>query len=187
MKLRFIQILFITTAVVLAFTSCKKTNNQELRDNEKELLKKYIAKYHSDADPKPSGLYYIEEVAGDAAKDSIVAGDIVKVFYKGYLIEENDTVGIQDGYQFDSSGTYEPFTFTVGAGQVITGWDEAIKYMKDGGKAKWIIPSSLGYGSTTTGYIPRYSTLVFYVELYKVYREDDEIPEISKTMRDLIR
>ena len=82
------------------------------------MLKKYIAKYHYDVDPKPSGLYYIEEVAGDAAKDSIVAGDIVKVFYKGYLIEENDTVGIQDGYQFDSSGTYEPFTFTVGAGQV---------------------------------------------------------------------
>jgi peptidylprolyl isomerase len=81
-----------------------------------------------------------------------------------------DYVGqLQDGTKFDSSidrGT--PFTFTLGAGQVIKGWDEGLVGMKVGGKRVLVIPPSLGYGATEYGPIPANSTLVFQIELLKV-------------------
>ncbi len=180
MKLRLINLLLVIALSGVFFSSCKKTTNQRLREDEKELLAKYVEKYHPNVKPTKSGLYYIETKPGIAGSDSIKSGDYVKIYYKGYLIDENDTLGVIDGYNFDSSGDFEPFSFTVGMGSVISGWDEAITYMKDGGEAKWIIPSKLGYSSSETGYIPRYSTLVFYVKIYKVYRSTDEFPVIEK-------
>ena len=67
-------------------------------------------------------------------------------------IEDDPTAGVRDGYEFDSSGEFEPFSFTVGAGSVISGWDEAMTYMKDGSEAKLIIPSRLAYSSQQTVY-----------------------------------
>ena len=104
---------------------------------------------------------------------------MVKVFYSGYLITDDSTNGIEDGYKFDSSGDFEPFSFTVGAGAVITGWDEAIRYMKVGSEAKVIIPSKLGYSSQSQSTIPAYSTLIFYLKVYKVYRSTDVWPTIE--------
>jgi FKBP-type peptidyl-prolyl cis-trans isomerase len=176
--------LVIVAFAVFAFASCKKTTLQLEIAKEQTLLEKYIAKYHSTVTPKASGLYYIETKPGSGK--AIVAGDYVKVYYKGYLIEDNDTVGIRDGYNFDASGNYEPFAFTVGTSAVITGWDEAITYMKDGGEAKWIIPSKDAYGGTQSGSVPAYSTLVFYVSVYKVYRTTDTFKTIQKVPRDLL-
>lgn len=88
-------------------------------------------------------------------------GSTITVNYKGTLL---------DGTQFDSS--YErgvPFTFTLGAGEVIAGWDQGFSGMKVGGKRKLAIPSSLGYGAAGAGSeIPPNSTLVFEVELLEV-------------------
>lgn len=89
-----------------------------------------------------------------------VSGKAVTVNYRGTLT---------DGTQFDSSydrGT--PFTFNLGAGEVIQGWDMGVKGMKIGGKRKLTIPSELGYGARAVGSIPPNSTLVFEVELLKV-------------------
>jgi peptidylprolyl isomerase len=103
-----------------------------------------------------SGLAEIDMVTGIGASPS--PGDQVKVHYTGYLM---------DGTKFDSSvdrGT--PFTFTIGRGQVIKGWDEGVMTMKIGGKRKLIIPAELGYGSRGAGaVIPPNSKLVFDVEL----------------------
>lgn len=88
------------------------------------------------------------------------AGKTVTVNYSGTLT---------NGEKFDSSyDRGQPFTFSLGAGDVIKGWDQGVAGMKVGGKRKLTIPSNLGYGSRDMGVIPPNSTLVFEVELLGV-------------------
>jgi FKBP-type peptidyl-prolyl cis-trans isomerase len=165
--------------LAIAISSCKTPTGQAQRDLEQEYLAKYSAKYFSGVSPKSSGLYFLETKAGLPNDSLIKAGDLVKVYYRGYLIEDNDTVGIRDGYEFDTSGEYEPFSFTVGAGAVIAGWDEAVTYMKEGSEAKLLIPSKLAYAGSAQSTIPAYSPLVFYITIVKVYRSTDVWPTIE--------
>ena len=105
-----------------------------------------------------SGLTYkiTHEGKGERAK----AGDKVSVHYTGKLT--NDTI-------FDSSHKRnQPFSFKLGAGQVIKGWDEGIALLNVGDKAILTIPPSLGYGERSTGSIPANSTLIFEVELLSI-------------------
>ncbi len=102
----------------------------------------------------------IEEIdvgTGTMAK----AGDLVSVHYTGWLA---------DSTKFDSSRDRgQPFQFTLGAGQVIKGWDQGVAGMRVGGKRELTIPPSLGYGSRGAGgVIPPNATLSFEVELLKV-------------------
>ncbi len=107
----------------------------------------------------PSGLKY-REVEGGFGEEAR-AGKQVTVHYTGYL---------QDGTKFDSSvDRGEPFSFPLGAGRVIKGWDEGVAGMKVGGRRKLVIPPELGYGSRGAGgAIPPGATLVFDVELLEV-------------------
>jgi FKBP-type peptidyl-prolyl cis-trans isomerase FkpA len=106
-----------------------------------------------------SGLQYwdLQAGAGTVAK----AGSKVKVHYTGWLT---------NGRKFDSSlDRNEPFEFSLGAGQVIRGWDEGVAGMHVGGKRQLRIPPQLGYGSRGAGdVIPPNSTLIFDVELLSV-------------------
>jgi FKBP-type peptidyl-prolyl cis-trans isomerase FkpA len=179
MSRRLFNLFFVLSIVAVVSFSCNKTTDQILRENETDLLAKYIARYHPGVTPKSSGLYFIETKSGPTGADTIKSGELVKVFYRGYLIEDDPTAGIRDGYEFDSSGEFEPFSFTVGAGAVISGWDEAMTYMKDGSEAKLVIPSRLAYSSQQQSTIPQYSTLVFYIKMYKVYRSTDVWPTIE--------
>ncbi|SVE34874.1 uncharacterized protein METZ01_LOCUS487728, partial [marine metagenome] len=107
-----------------------------------------------------SGLQYIDLVIGDGEMPN--KGDKVEVHYTGTL---------EDGTKFDSSlDRNKSFSFTLGAGQVIKGWDEGLATMKIGGKRKLIIPPELGYGSRATGTIPANSVLTFEVELLNVVK-----------------
>lgn len=103
-----------------------------------------------------SGLKYIDMVEGTGALPE--TGNNVTVHYSGYLMS---------GKKFDSSvDRNTPFTFVIGYGQVIKGWDEGVAGMKVGGKRKLIIPSELGYGTRGAGgAIPPNSELIFDVEL----------------------
>ncbi len=184
MKLGKYTYMVLVAFLVLGIAACKKTTSQAQRDEEKVLLAKYISKFHKGATPTSSGLYYIETKRGTG--DTIVTGNYVKVFYRGYLIENNDTTGVQDGTEFDSSGNYEPFGFTVGTSSVIAGWDEAITHMRQGGEAKWIIPSQDAYAGAIQGTIPAYSTLVFYVKVYRVYRSTDTLTVIQKVPKNIL-
>lgn len=106
----------------------------------------------------PDGLKYIDTTPGTGA--SPTNGQNVTVNYTGYLL--NGTV-------FDSSvSRNQPFSFVIGEGQVIKGWDEGVLTMKVGGKRRLIIPANLAYGAQGQGSIPPNSTLIFDVELLKV-------------------
>jgi FKBP-type peptidyl-prolyl cis-trans isomerase len=107
----------------------------------------------------PSGLKYVDQVVGTG--DTAAAGQNVSVHYTGWL---------ENGKKFDSSvDRGQPFSFPLGAGRVIKGWDEGVQGMKVGGKRKLTIPSDLGYGSRGAGgVIPPNATLIFDVELLGV-------------------
>ncbi|WP_424103730.1 FKBP-type peptidyl-prolyl cis-trans isomerase, partial [Moorena producens] len=106
-----------------------------------------------------SGLQYIDVVEGKGASPE--RGQTVVVHYTGTL---------KDGTKFDSSrDRNSPFSFRIGIGQVIKGWDEGVGSMKVGGRRKLIIPPDLGYGARGAGgVIPPNATLNFDVELLKI-------------------
>jgi FKBP-type peptidyl-prolyl cis-trans isomerase FkpA len=107
----------------------------------------------------PSGLRYQDVAVGNGPEAQ--AGKTVSVHYTGWL---------PNGEKFDSSrDRNQPFGFTLGAGQVIAGWDEGVAGMKVGGRRKLIIPPDLGYGTAgAPPDIPPGATLVFDVELLDV-------------------
>lgn len=106
-----------------------------------------------------SGLQYKDVTVGSGTEAK--EGDTVSVHYTGWLT---------DGTKFDSSvDRGQPFSFPLGAGSVIPGWDEGVAGMKEGGKRILVIPSNLGYGTSgAPGVIPPNATLIFEVELLDV-------------------
>ena len=143
------------------WNSTEEFNNfkdkKEILIKQRQLKEQQIIENLSkDFEVTPSGLRY--KILNKGNGDSPTKGDKVKVHYKGMLIDE--TV-------FDSSyKRNQPIEFNVGIGQVIPGWDEGIMSLKKGEKAKFIIPSNLGYGEAGAGgVIPSNATLVFEVEL----------------------
>jgi FKBP-type peptidyl-prolyl cis-trans isomerase FkpA len=111
----------------------------------------------------PSGLQYTDTMVGSGAEAA--KGQKVTVHYTGWLYN-NET----QGAKFDSSkDRNDPFVFSLGAGQVIKGWDEGVAGMKVGGARTLIIPAGLGYGARGAGgVIPPNATLKFDVELLGV-------------------
>ncbi len=120
-----------------------------------------------------SGLQYKVTEEGDGRKPE--TGEVVSVHYTGYL---------EDGTEFDSSvDTGQPFSFAVGRGLVIPGWDEGIALLNLGDKATLIIPSELAYGpqGAGNGIIPPDATLTFDVELVDIRPGSPESPmEVSE-------
>jgi FKBP-type peptidyl-prolyl cis-trans isomerase len=157
MKIAIIGIIVIVLAalVLYAQTATQKPKVQVVRPNTSA-----PTKVTGDGVKTESGLQYwdIKLGLGPLAK----AGDHVKVHYTGWLTT---------GKKFDSSvDANQPFDFTIGAGDVIKGWEEGVAGMKVGGKRQLRIPPELGYGATGTpgGPIPPNATLIFDVQLLGV-------------------
>jgi FKBP-type peptidyl-prolyl cis-trans isomerase FkpA len=112
----------------------------------------------------PSELGSTDQVTGSG--DEAVFGKSVKVEYTGWLFDPN--APDKKGSQFDSSRGREPFTFRLGGGQVIRGWDQGVTGMKVGGKRTLVIPPGMAYGEAGTGPIPGNATLLFDIELISV-------------------
>jgi hypothetical protein len=109
--------------------------------------------------PSAGGSLVVQDlVIGTGA--TAATGDLVTVNYVGTLT---------NGTKFDSSyDRNQPYTFRLGAGAVIAGWDQGVVGMKVGGKRRLTIPPSLGYGSQPNGPIPANSTLIFEIELLSI-------------------
>ena len=106
----------------------------------------------------PSGLRITDLVTGEGPEAS--SGQTVVVHYRGTL---------ENGKEFDASYGRGPFSFPLGAGRVIKGWDEGVAGMQVGGKRKLVIPPDLAYGQRGAGgVIPPNATLLFEVELLEI-------------------
>ncbi|MBK9284669.1 MAG: FKBP-type peptidyl-prolyl cis-trans isomerase [Sphingobacteriaceae bacterium] len=146
----------------------REAKMKEMSALEQPALDKYLADNKITTKANESGLIFVSQKKGSGANAK--AGDMVEVNYTGTLL---------DGTVFDTSiestakannlynpqRPYEPIKFQLGVGQVIPGWDEGIALLNKGAKAKFIIPSKIGYGENAAGTIPPFSTLVFEVEL----------------------
>jgi FKBP-type peptidyl-prolyl cis-trans isomerase FkpA len=146
----------LTISLVLSLAACGSDAVVEPLTNED-----FAAALNVDLDAMTqtaSGLYWQDLEVG--AGDEAVVGATIKVQYEGWL---------RNGTLFDTSrDTGFPFTFQLGAGFVIEGWDEGVVGMRVGGIRKLVIPPELGYGATVRGSIPANSTLVFDVELEEI-------------------
>ncbi|QSE97528.1 FKBP-type peptidyl-prolyl cis-trans isomerase [Fulvivirga lutea] len=138
-----------------------------------ELIDNYLSSNGLQAEQTTSGLRYIihEEGSGEVAK----ARQKVKVDYTGSLLNGNifDTsykdIAVQNNIYDSRREPYGPIQFTLGIGQVISGWDEGISLLNEGTKATLYIPSGLGYGrSAVSASIPANSILIFEVDLVEI-------------------
>ncbi|NNL82380.1 MAG: peptidylprolyl isomerase [Winogradskyella sp.] len=144
---------------VEAFRTFEGSREKRLAE-EREAKRVELDKLAAGFEETKSGLRYKIIQKGDGKKPK--SGDTVSVHYKGQLA---------DGTVFDSSyKRNQPLDFSVGVGQVISGWDEGISLLQVGDKARLVIPSDLGYGARGAGggLIPPDATLVFDVELMDV-------------------
>lgn len=149
----------LLAAMMILACSQKETTSPDIKKGGDVQMDKGAAGQSDKMVTTPSGLQYEDIVPGSGASPS--AGKKVIVHYTGWLT---------DGKKFDSSvDRNQPFSFQIGAGEVIKGWDEGVMSMKIGGKRKLIIPASLGYGAAGAGgVIPANATLVFEVILLDI-------------------
>ena len=147
--------------------------NNIAEQNEQVILGQYVQENNIKSTPTESGLIFVSKKKGTGKQAA--AGKQVQVHYEGMLLDGTyfdtsvEEVAKANGL-YDERRGYTPFEFALGQGQVIKGWDEGIAMMKEGGKARLIIPSNIGYGANPRpgGVIQPFNTLVFDVELIKV-------------------
>jgi peptidylprolyl isomerase len=150
--------LFLITAMGLSIAACAqnkgtKTDKKETSSNQKSKTKRTIKLNQENT--TASGLVYKVTEMGNGKK--VEVGDKVTVHYTGKLT---------NGTKFDSSkDRNQPFSFKVGGGQVIRGWDEGLALLNVGDKALLTIPPAIGYGDRNMGTIPPNSTLIFEIEV----------------------
>jgi FKBP-type peptidyl-prolyl cis-trans isomerase len=149
-------LLFLTAGLLISLVSCYPAKKYEKA--EKESIQNYLSSHSSDTFKlESSGLYYSEVLAGTGRTP--VAHDTAYIIYTGKFL---------DGNVFDTNVGGTALVAPVDEGYLIAGFDEGITYMKAGGKATFLIPSKLGYGTQGSYTIPGYTPLLYDVELVKV-------------------
>jgi FKBP-type peptidyl-prolyl cis-trans isomerase len=151
-------ILLFVTGLLITLTSCNPSKKYVKAENDETTS---FLGSNPGFEKKPSGLYYLDVTVGTGIQP--MTHDTAFVWYTGKFL---------DGTVFDTNiktgGVL--LSFPVNEDVMITGFDEGVTYMKAGGKAKFLIPSSLGYGSVGYYTIPGYTALLYEVELVKVIK-----------------
>jgi FKBP-type peptidyl-prolyl cis-trans isomerase FkpA len=154
------QLVLLFCILAVGISACKKDDFdvEKQRTKDEEVIKQYLTDHYLTGTRTNSGLYYVEEVAGTGAQPQ--KGQTVRVHYRGRYT---------NGQIFDESySSGNPIEFKLGVGQVIPGWDEGIALMKQGGKARLLIPSEEAYGPEGSSPIPPNTVLVFETELISI-------------------
>jgi peptidylprolyl isomerase len=164
MKLKFGTGMFIAIGLIAMACIGKKTTTKEKKDTTTNITENMET---NDTVTTVSGLRYVIKKSNPSG-ELASPGDVVYVHYVGTLT---------NGTKFDSSrDRNKPFSFPLGKGSVIKGWDEAFAILRKGEVATIILPPSLGYGDRNLGTIPPNSTLIFEVELLDIQKKLDYKP-----------
>ena len=162
------------TAIMLG--GCKKDNTQEQIENEMRLLQQYLVDNNITQEPTASGLYYIPILEGTGM--SPAHGTWIEIEYTGMLIDgtifatsDESTAELHNIYVDDF--LYGPLRIQLG-NIPMKGLNEGIKLMKVGEIAKFIIPSNLGLGGSSSGAVPAYSTLIYTIELLEAFDDPEK-------------
>lgn len=153
------------------FQSCDKDDSEEKRADELRLLEQYITNENITVSPTSTGLYYIEQVEGTGGLPQQT--DWVEISFTVRLVKNNEVVITTDSLTAQNNSIYNQYVL-YGINRIpisginVGGLIEGISKMKQGGKARLIFPSTLGFGSISNGNIPGYSSLIFDVELHSV-------------------
>jgi FKBP-type peptidyl-prolyl cis-trans isomerase len=161
----------------LAEANQKKQSEEAVVQLQEDIktLEEYISENNLDATKTESGLFYVIEEEGNGPE--VDEGDTVAVNYTGYVLDGTvfdtslESVA-KESNTFTEGRPYEPIEFQVGKGRVIPGWDEGLQYLKQGSKAKLLIPSTLAYGNRQASeVIKANSVLIFDVEVTDVQKQ----------------
>ena len=156
-------------AMTVLLSACSSgTDTQAAQEKSTKTAKtKNMENTMNEIQTTPSGLQYQIQQPAPADAKKAEKGQQVTVHYTGWLEEKDGQPNLSK--KFDSSVGREPFTFPLGAGMVIKGWDEGVAMMAVGEKRRLIIPGNLAYGQRGyPGVIPPNATLIFDVELLEV-------------------
>lgn len=157
---------------VVIFSCSKVASDEELQAKEQTLLKQYLVTHNITVTPTPSGLYYIPIDTGTGATPSLDSSVVIFNYSIKLINDKIVATNIKSIAQvngiYSDNAFYNPLKYRLG--WWFNGMQQALKMMKEGGKATFILPSSLAYGkegSPSIG-VGSYATVIFYVELIKV-------------------
>lgn len=177
-----LAVVFIVIGAI-AFFACSDSgiDYEKLRKEELKILNDYIDLNHPGAESTGSGLYYFNE-EGTGTGDTIKPGDRVQIYYATWTLQsatgtEADSFLVDQSELYLQGGRYEPLSYVVGAGGVLSGLEEATTYMQLGTRSHLVINSELAYGQNGSGSVGSFETVLMEVEVYKVFPYDTGEPE----------
>jgi FKBP-type peptidyl-prolyl cis-trans isomerase len=160
MSKKIFNLIFAAAAVFMIISATSCDPSKKYQEEERNAIATYLGNNPSlQYDQKTSGLYYLQVLEGTGSL--AVKGDTAYVIYTGMFL---------DGTQFDTNVAKDTLIFPVDSGWMIPGFDEAITYMKKGGKSQIVVPSKLAYGPSGYYMIGGYTPLLYNIELAKLIK-----------------
>lgn len=169
----FRSLVWVSVALLPLLASSCKDPGEEERNHEKKVLQAYIAEKNITVEPTKSGLYYIEEVKGTGLSPE--RSEYVQIHYTMKILDQEILLTTTDSAIAKAEDSYSEHKLygpeRILLGTVISGLEEGLKLMKEGGEAKLVIPSSLAWGASYYGSVPPYSPVLMSVKLEKVIKD----------------